>query len=126
MQDMDDESLLEPQANPVALTVPDVSSVDDETFNITHRSTADGIIVNPDQTHAEGWFDYTQIITKHDNIPGAKEGDQLYWRLYLPLPHTTQARIDALKELEDDNPGLNLGISLWELGQASPLLLNPL
>ncbi|ETS64392.1 hypothetical protein PaG_01245 [Moesziomyces aphidis] len=85
-----------------------------------------GVIVNPDQTHAEGWFDYTQIITKHDAIPGAKEGDHLYWRLYLPLPHSTRARTNALKELEDANPGLSLGVSLWELGQASPLLLNPL
>lgn len=51
MQDIvDDESLLEPQGGPMGLAVPDVSSTDDETFNITHRTAADGSLVNPATT----------------------------------------------------------------------------
>ncbi|KAI7500257.1 hypothetical protein KC367_g3822 [Hortaea werneckii] len=42
MEDIvDDESLLEPQRD-MNLGAPDVSSTDDDTFNITHRSAADG------------------------------------------------------------------------------------
>ncbi|TKA23198.1 hypothetical protein B0A50_07591 [Salinomyces thailandicus] len=42
MEDIvDDDSLLEPRAD-ITLAVPDVSSTDDDTFNITHRSAGDG------------------------------------------------------------------------------------
>ena len=55
MQDIvDDDNLLEPQGNAVTLAVQDVSSTDDETFNITHRSTVDGSIVNPAATPTQG------------------------------------------------------------------------
>lgn len=51
MQDIvDDESLLEPQGGTMAIAVSDVTSTDDETFNITHRSAADGSLVNPATT----------------------------------------------------------------------------
>jgi hypothetical protein len=51
MQDIvDEESLLEPQGGPMALAGPDVSTTDDETFNITHRSNADGSTVDPSAT----------------------------------------------------------------------------
>ncbi|CAK4034378.1 related to MYND-type zinc finger samB [Lecanosticta acicola] len=47
MQDIgNDDGLMEPQGNTLTLNVPDVTSTDDETFNITHRSTADGSLVN--------------------------------------------------------------------------------
>lgn len=47
MQDIgEDDGLMEPQANTLTLNVPDVTSTDDETFNITHRSTGDGSTVN--------------------------------------------------------------------------------
>lgn len=47
---VDDESILEPQ-NGVTLTVPDVSSTDDETFNISHRSMdgSTGNVTTPTQ-----------------------------------------------------------------------------
>ncbi|KAK5167495.1 uncharacterized protein LTR77_007194 [Saxophila tyrrhenica] len=51
MQDIvDEESLLEEQGGGMALAVSDVTSTDDETFNITHRSAADGSLVNPATT----------------------------------------------------------------------------
>jgi hypothetical protein len=53
MQDIvDDIDLLEPQPNGV--TLPDVSSTDDQTFSIAHRSTADGSMVNPAATPTQG------------------------------------------------------------------------
>ncbi|EMC98449.1 hypothetical protein BAUCODRAFT_426388 [Baudoinia panamericana UAMH 10762] len=47
MEDIvDEESLLEPPQDAITVAVPDLSSADDETFNITHRSATDGSIVN--------------------------------------------------------------------------------
>lgn len=39
---VDDESLLEPRQDAVTLGVADVSSAEDDTFNITHRTSTDG------------------------------------------------------------------------------------
>lgn len=61
MQDIvDDDSLLEPRNNGAQLTMPDVSSNDDVTFNITHRSTADGSLVNPTATPTQGQMPFPQ------------------------------------------------------------------
>jgi hypothetical protein len=61
MQDIiDEDSLLEPRTDGVTLTVPDVSSTDDETFNIRHRSTADGSLVNPAATPTQGQMTFPQ------------------------------------------------------------------
>ncbi|KAK0925990.1 hypothetical protein LTR57_004594 [Friedmanniomyces endolithicus] len=61
MQDVvDEESLLEPQQDAVTLGVPDISSTDDETFNITHRSTADGSTVNLAATPTQGQMPFPQ------------------------------------------------------------------
>ncbi|KAF2718102.1 hypothetical protein K431DRAFT_231631 [Polychaeton citri CBS 116435] len=43
---VDDDGLLESNTDGVTLAVQDVSSADDETFNITHRASADGSQVN--------------------------------------------------------------------------------
>lgn len=86
----------------------------------------DGVIVDPKQGDGEGWFDYAETITKETlkarESHGVKEGDQIYWRLYLPLPSATKTRLRALKKKAE----LQAGLSLWELGQASPILLNDL
>lgn len=86
----------------------------------------DGVIVDGKQGDGEGWFDYAETVTeehtKGRESHGVKEGDQIYWRLYLPLPSTTRSRLSAL----DAEPELRAGVSLWELGQASPLLLQDL
>ena len=69
MQDIvDEESLLEPQGGTVTLAVPDVSSTDDGTFNITHRS-ADGSLINPAATPTQG-----QIGLPQTQIPPAAAG----------------------------------------------------
>lgn len=86
----------------------------------------DGVMVDPKQDHGEGWFDYTETVTK-DTLTGkqsygVKVGDDIYWRLYLPLPSTTKSRLGAMEGREE----LQVGVSLWELGQASPLLLSDL
>lgn len=61
MQDIvDEESLLEPRADAVTLTVPDISSTDDDTFNITHRSVADGSLANPAATPTQGQMPFPQ------------------------------------------------------------------
>jgi len=86
----------------------------------------DGVIVDTKQSDGEGWFDYAETITKETlkarQSHGVKEGDQIYWRLYLPLPSATRTRLTAL----DNKAELQAGLSLWELGQASPILLNDL
>ena len=84
----------------------------------------DGVIVDTNAPDGEGWFDYTETIThqtQQQNL-GVKEGDQIYWRLYLPLSSTTAARVGAVSAEQELQPG----VSLWELGQASPLLLQDL
>ena len=59
MQDIvDDESLLEPPQDAVTLAAPDGS--DDDTFNITHRTIADGSTVNPAATPTQGQIPFPQ------------------------------------------------------------------
>ncbi len=75
----------------------------------------DGVIVDPQQDDGEGWFDYAETITeetiKEKGGHGVKEGDQIYWRVYLPLPTTVQSRLSAVEE----DAALQAGLSLWEL-----------
>jgi hypothetical protein len=60
MQDIvDEESLLEPQDDTV-VAVQDVTSADTDTFNITHRSAADGSTVNPTATPTQGQIPFPQ------------------------------------------------------------------
>jgi hypothetical protein len=69
MQDIvDEESLLQPQGGTVTLAVPDVSSTDDGTFNITHRS-ADGSLVNPAATPTQG-----QMVLPQTQMPPTVNG----------------------------------------------------
>ena len=86
----------------------------------------DGVIVDTQEGNGEGWFDYAETITKETlksrESLGVKEGDQIYWRLYLPLPSATETRLTALNNKAE----LQAGLSFWELGQASPILLNDL
>ncbi|SJX65715.1 uncharacterized protein SRS1_10043 [Sporisorium reilianum f. sp. reilianum] len=88
-------------------------------------SDHDGVILDTKQD-GEGYFDYTETVTQETlhgrEAHGVKPGDQVYWRMYVPLPSTTQARLEAL----DDNDEVQAGVSLWELGQASSLLLHAL
>ena len=86
----------------------------------------DGVILDPKDADAEGYFDYAETVTPETlngrESHGVKPGDQIYWRMYVPLPSTTQARLEALDEIDE----LQAGVSLWELGQASSLLLHAL
>jgi len=60
MQDIvDDDSILEPQADQLTVTVPDGSSTDNETFNITRRSLGDGS-TNPAATPTQGQLPFPQ------------------------------------------------------------------
>lgn len=55
MQDIvDDDGILEPRTDTVTLAVSEVSTNEDETFNITHRSSTDGSAVNPTVTPTQG------------------------------------------------------------------------
>lgn len=61
MQDIvDDDNLLEPQANALTIAIPEISSTDDEAFNITRRSAADGSLVNPATTPTQGQMGFPQ------------------------------------------------------------------
>ncbi|GAC97956.1 hypothetical protein PHSY_005544 [Pseudozyma hubeiensis SY62] len=93
---------------------------------LTILSDHDGVIIDP-KDDGEGWFDYTETVTsesaKGKESQGLKPGDEIYWRMYLPLPSTTQTRLEAL---EGDNEDVGAGVSLWELGQANGMLLHAL
>ncbi|CDS81879.1 uncharacterized protein SPSC_00065 [Sporisorium scitamineum] len=88
-------------------------------------SNNDGVILDTKQD-SEGYFDYTETVTsetiKGREGYGVKPGDQVYWRMYVPLPSTTKERLGAL----DENEKVEAGVSLWELGQANSLLLHAL
>lgn len=51
MEDIvDEDNLLDAQGGQMGMAAPDVSSTDDETFSITHRSAGDGSLANPATT----------------------------------------------------------------------------
>lgn len=85
----------------------------------------DGVILDTKQD-GEGYFDYTETVTAETlngrESHGVKPGDQIYWRMYVPLISTTKERLEALAENEE----VQAGVSLWELGQANSLLLHAL
>ncbi|EST07134.1 Glycoside hydrolase, superfamily [Kalmanozyma brasiliensis GHG001] len=89
-------------------------------------SDNDGAIIDSRSDDAEGWFDYTETVTRESvkgrEAHGVKPGDEIYWRMYIPLPSTTKQSLAALEENDETRPG----VSLWELGQASSLLLHAL
>ena len=110
MQDIvDEESLLEPQTDAVTLAVPDVSSTDDETFNITHRSTADGSLVNPAATPTQGGpmaFPQTQIPPPVNAVnatpPNMQQTPAWYPSRGLPLDRPAPASILAAMPRDED------------------------
>lgn len=91
---------------------------------ITILTDHDGVILDAKDT-GEGWFDYVETVTRESakgkGAHGVRPGDQIYWRLYLPLPTTTKTRLEALQGGNDE---VRAGVSLWELGQANALLLH--
>ena len=109
MQDIvDEESLLEPQPDTV-LTVPDVSSVDNETFNITHRTATDGSLVNPAATPAQGAvvFPPNQLPPPVNAVNATPPNMQLWQQWYsatrtLPLDRSASSTILAAMPRDED------------------------
>ena len=109
MQDIaDEESLLEPQGGAVTLAVPDVSSTDDETFNITHRSTADGSLVNPATTPTQGQMLLPQaqmpppVNAVNATPPNMSQTPAWYPSRGLPLDRPAPANILAAMPRDED------------------------
>ncbi|KAF2486268.1 hypothetical protein BDY17DRAFT_315159 [Neohortaea acidophila] len=110
MQDIvDEESLLEPQTNAMTLTAPDVSSTDDETFNITHRSAADGSLVSPAATPTQATMGFAQgqIIPPPVNAvnatpPNMQQSPVWYPSRGLPLDRPAPASILAAMPRDED------------------------
>ena len=109
MQDIvDEESLLEPQNDAMALAVPEVSSTDDETFNITHRSTQDGSLVNPAVTPTPGQvvFPQTQMPPPVNAVnatpPNMQQTPAWYPTRGLPMDRPAPASILAAMPRDED------------------------
>ncbi|EGP89865.1 unnamed protein product [Zymoseptoria tritici ST99CH_1A5] len=61
MQDIvNDDGMLDAEGNAITITVPDVSGEENETFNITHRSSVDGSLVNPGATPTQAQMNLPQ------------------------------------------------------------------
>ena len=108
MEDIvDEESILEPQGGTVTLAVPDVSSTDDGTFNITHRS-ADGSLVNPAATPTQGQMGLpqTQMPPPVNGInatpPNMQQPPAWYPSRGLPLDRPAPANILAAMPRDED------------------------
>lgn len=109
MQDIvDEESLLEPQADALTLTVPEISSTDDETFNITHRSAADGSLVNPATTPTQGQMGFPQaqmpppVNAVNATPPNMQQPPAWYPSRGLPLDRGAPASILAAMPRDED------------------------
>ncbi|KAK5137262.1 hypothetical protein LTR08_000232 [Meristemomyces frigidus] len=109
MQDIvDEESLREPQANALTLAVPDVSSIDDDTFNITHRSAADGSALNTGATPTQGQlpFPQTQIPPPVNAVnatpPNLQQPPAWYPSRGLPFDRSAPASILAAMPRDED------------------------
>ena len=82
MQDIaNEENILQPQADAVAVNITDVTGTEDETFNIRHQSAADGSIVNPATTPTNGRMAIppTQLPTTTPNAPTPNLQQPLMW-----------------------------------------------
>ncbi|KAK3721462.1 hypothetical protein LTR37_003017 [Vermiconidia calcicola] len=105
---VDEESLLEPQGGAVALTVQEVSSTDEETFNITHRSTADGSLVNPNATPTQGHMLLPQgqmqppVNAVNATPPNMQQAPVWYPSRGLPLDRPAPASILAAMPRDED------------------------
>ncbi|WPG99860.1 Hypothetical protein R9X50_00268000 [Acrodontium crateriforme] len=107
MQDIvDDDGLLE-QPNTVTLNVPDVSSTDNETFNITHRS-ADGSTVNHNATPTQGQMPFppVQMAPPVNGLnatpPNLQQAPAWYPSRGLPLDRPAPASILAAMPRDED------------------------
>jgi len=109
MQDIaDEDGLLEPQTDALTLTVPEISGADEETFNITHRSAADGSLVNPatTPTQAQIGFAPTQIPAPVNAVnatpPNMQQPPAWYPSRGLPLDREAPASILAAMPRDED------------------------
>ena len=88
--------------------VPDVSSTDDETFNITHRSTADGSLVNPAATPTQGQMLLPQtqmpppVNAVNATPPNMQQTPAWYPSRGLSLDRTAPANILAAMPRDED------------------------
>lgn len=109
MEDIvDDGSLLEPRTDAVTVTVPDVSSTDDETFSITHRSVTDGSTVNPIATPTQGQMPFPQtqmpppVNAVNATPPNMQQAPAWYPSRGLPLDRPAPASILAAMPRDED------------------------
>ena len=109
MQDIvDEDSLLEPQTDGAQLNLPDVSSTDDLTFSITHRSTADGSLVNPTATPPLGPLPFHQaqmpqpVNSVNATPPNLQQAPAWYSANRLPTDRSTPSSIIAAMPRDED------------------------
>ncbi|KAK4541026.1 hypothetical protein LTR36_008395 [Oleoguttula mirabilis] len=109
MQDIvDEDSLLEPQRDPLTLAVPDISSTDDDTFNITHRSAADGSTVNPAGTPTQGQMPFPQtqmpppVNAVNATPPNLQQPPAWYPSRGLPLDRSAPPSVLAAMPRDED------------------------
>lgn len=109
MQDIvDEDSLLEPQRDGLALAVPDMSSTDDDTFNIAHRSAADGSTVHPAGTPTQGQMPFPQtqmpppVNAVNATPPNLQQPPAWYPSRGVPLDRPAPASILAAMPRDED------------------------
>ena len=109
MEDIvDEDGLLEPQRDVVSLAVPDVSSTDDLSINITRRSVADGSTVNPTPTPTQGQMPFPQtqmpppVIAVNSTPPNLQQPPAWYPSRGLPLDRSAPASILAAMPRDED------------------------
>lgn len=77
-----------------------------------------------DAASAESWFDYRERLPldlpENRQQYGVRPGDEIYWRVYMPTRTSMAQRLLALTSSDAHS---RAGVSLWEVGQASEMLL---
>lgn len=107
MQDIaDDEGLLDAQTT---LNVQDVTSTDDETFNITHHSVTDGSLVNPGATPTQAQMNIPaapplppQVNAMNATPPSMHQTPTWFPSRGLPLDRSTPTSILAAMPRDED------------------------
>ena len=105
---VDDESLLEPSGDALNMTVADVSTTDDETFNITHRTSIDGSTANGLATPTQGQagFAPTQLPPPVNAVnttpPNFQQASSWYPTRGYPLDRPAPDRVLAAMPRDED------------------------
>ncbi|PWZ03610.1 hypothetical protein BCV70DRAFT_197812 [Testicularia cyperi] len=79
-----------------------------------------------DAASAESFFDYLEQIPLDSKAVqhGVRPGEHVYWRIFLPTRTSMQHRLASIHTTDPpSHQPPQVGVSLWEVGQASKLLL---